>query len=101
MALPKKIVIAGLEIDIELDQDLMKRERLVGCAKYELQKICIDPNIVGNDVFNQTLIHEIIHFILYVMGNNKLRTNEEFVDGFAHLAYQVLKQVGVFNEKIR
>lgn len=41
----------------------------------------------------QTFYHEITHAILYTMGKNKLCDDEGFVDAFAHLLTQVMRQV--------
>jgi predicted SprT family Zn-dependent metalloprotease len=93
MVIPHNITIAGIDIKVELDNKLMMEKGIVGCAVYEQQKIIIDPTIDGLDVLQQTFIHEVVHYILYVMGKQELRRDEEFVDGFAHLAYQIIKQL--------
>lgn len=93
MKIPEKIVIGGIEVDIEYNDELLDRDNCTGVTAYEHQRIYIDPSVPGQDIVNQSFIHEIVHYVLYVMGKHTLRKDEEFVDGFAHLAYQIIKQI--------
>lgn len=93
VVIPKKINLAGVDVEIELYPGLMEEIGAVGCTMYEQQKILIDPTVDGHDILQQTFVHELVHFILYVMGRQDLRTDEVFVDGFAHIIYQALKQL--------
>lgn len=92
MVIPKKITLAGIEVEIVREPGFMQKTGATGMACYEEQKIYIDPEVLGLDILQQTFVHETVHYILYVMGRQELRQNEEFVDGFAHLAYQVIKE---------
>jgi predicted SprT family Zn-dependent metalloprotease len=92
MVIPRKITLAGIEVEIVREPGFMQKAGATGMACYEEQKIYIDPEVPGLDMLKQTFVHEAVHFILYVMGRQELRQNEEFVDGFAHLAYQIIKE---------
>jgi hypothetical protein len=91
MNLPKKIEIAGITVNIILDGKLSEKEGALGVADYESQTITICPD-TGDDIMNQTYVHEIVHYILYIMGRRKLMMDEEFVECFSQLLYQVMKQ---------
>lgn len=90
MELPKQVTIAGIDVEIVLNNNLIKSEKLVGSVDYEEQKIYLDPN-VGDDILLQTYFHELIHYILYVMGKHEMREDEEFTEAFSQLLYQTMK----------
>jgi len=101
MVIPHNIKIGGIDVKVERDPELMRTQHVAGMACYEHQKIIIDPTIEGLDILQQTFIHEVVHFILYVMGKQELRQNEEFVDSFAHLAYQIIKNCELESKEMK
>lgn len=48
------------------------------------------PGITA-DFLLQTFCHELVHYILHQMGEERLYHNERFVDGFGHLLHQFFK----------
>jgi hypothetical protein len=88
--IPTKLTIAGIPITIEIRKAASENERCIGHADYQNQKIILVCDIVEKELFEQTYFHELIHWILYIMGKPELRDDEGFVDLFAHLLYQAV-----------
>jgi hypothetical protein len=84
----------GQTIVVELSDKLIHNDNLVGCAVYRDNKIILQQGTPAVPViksqFEQTFLHELVHFILDAMGKSELRANEEFVDLFAGLLHQAL-----------
>lgn len=88
--IPKAFWLGGLKIDVSLDDTFVKEHKCLGQALYHRQEIIIDPSATPLQTTEQAFLHELIHWIFYVMGEDELRNNERIVDGFAHLLYQAL-----------
>ena len=93
MKIPKVLTIAGIDIEIRTvgKKDKIKLEEAAR-SEYLSQKVFLQ-DFEGGDVKNQALMHEITHWILYIMNRFDLCNDEDFVDHFAHLMYQVHKQI--------
>lgn len=81
------VTIAGLKIKVIL-QKAENASDPIGHADYANQRIILNSGIVTDDMLEQAYLHELTHFILFVMGYPELRDNEKFVDLFAHFLYQ-------------
>jgi hypothetical protein len=90
--IPKRLTLAGLDIDITLDPKLYEIRKILGEAQYPQQNILLDDSgIMSKDTSDQNYFHELVHFILYVMSEDELRCNEKFVETFAYNLHQALK----------
>lgn len=87
MIIPEKVFIAGMEVKVIIVPEFNKNKGYAGYCDYAKQTIYL-----AGDVSQQTkevsLIHEILHYILFVMGEDKLRKSERFVDLLAHFIHQ-------------
>lgn len=92
---PKEINIAGLTITIEMTDDLPSG--CIGKADYQKQKIYINPNFASQCLTEQTFYHELVHWILFVMGEEDLKSNEQFVDLMAHFIYQSIGKNALYS----
>lgn len=88
--IPKSFCLGGLRIEVEIDDSLGENLKMVGQADYQNQKIRLDPSITPLQATEQSYIHELVHWIFFMMNENKLRNNERIVDTFAHFLYQAL-----------
>lgn len=88
MNIPNEVNIAGISIRVEFSTDLP--EGCIGKADYQNQKIVINKDFAGRHLTEQTFYHELVHWILFVMGENELKGNERFVDLFSHFIYQAV-----------
>jgi hypothetical protein len=99
MIIPKSFEIAGLTIEVIENNGSIAKDNFIGKADFSFQKIFMDLSTVPRQTTEQAFIHEIVHTVLYVQGEHKLRVDEKFVDTFAHLLYQVLVSGGMLKEE--
>lgn len=100
MKIPNKIRIGGQDINISI------KDRLDGD---KLGTICLatgELNIAEN-FYNykqcesskiNTFIHEVVHGVLDIMGENKLSSDEKFVSPFASLIVDVIEGIVKVNK---
>jgi hypothetical protein len=86
----------GLTITVNLQPGLYNERKIVGEAQYLRQTVALDPNIQVPTLVEHTFYHEKVHWILFAMGEDELRTNEKFVDMFAFLLHQADTTQGDF-----
>lgn len=91
MKIPRKITLAGIPIDIIDTPGLAKDRKLLAEARYNEQKIIIDMAAAAKNIIEQSLCHEIVHWVLYIMNEDEHRNNERFVDLMGHFVYQALQ----------
>lgn len=85
---PKKFWLAGIEIEVELDPNMYAQTRRLGEAKYPDQKIILDCSMQSIHSMEQTFLHELMHWIFYIMSEPELRNNEKLIDLLAHFIHQ-------------
>lgn len=90
MDIPKSINLAGLQIKTAHSAITIDNKRAAGCADYDKELIVIDKNVFPKNLTNQTYIHEVLHWILFILNYHELNSNEQFVDSVAHLLHQAL-----------
>ena len=88
MRIPDCIWLGGIKITTKYKDDLCANEGLVGKANYRDQSIALDPSVCREQGLEQAYLHELVHWILFMMNNDALRKDEDFVDTFAHFLYQ-------------
>jgi hypothetical protein len=91
LKIPKKIVLAGIPINVRLIEEFAKQNNCLGASDYSNQQIVVDSNHCPKELTEQTFCHEKVHWILHIMGEHELNKNEQFVDLFAHLLYQSME----------
>ena len=89
--IPSKCSLAGIEIATVFDKTLADKMKKVGRSNYTGQQIVIDDSVVDMDMKHQVYYHELVHWILFIMGKDDLNADEEFIDLFGHLLYQAIK----------
>jgi len=88
--IPKSLQLGGLTIEVLFQKHLDKDGMLIGLANYAAQQIRLDPTLAAKQMVEQTYLHELTHWILFMTGERELCNNEKFVDLFAHFLYQAL-----------
>ena len=88
--IPKSFMLGGLKINVQFDTNLSSKKKVIGEAHYAKQMIRLDPSIALVQSVEQASLHELTHWIFYVMNEESLRNNEKIVDLFAHFLYQAL-----------
>jgi len=97
--IPSRITLAGIPIDIVIDDTFAQKHNCAGQSCYQSQTIHLDTKITPRESAEQTLIHEILHWCFYILGEDELRNNERIVDSLAHLLYQAFKTAEYPEEK--
>jgi hypothetical protein len=93
--IPTSFQLAGMTITVEKDDALFKERKILGEALYPQQKIVLDSDLLHPESQEQNFLHELVHWLLYVMNEDDLRNNEKFVDLFSFLLHQALTtQIG-------
>ena len=101
MKIPKSFKLAGQTIRVQFESKIRGSKRdngseveVIGLAEYDANRIRLQKTaggkIMPQDKIEQAFMHELIHHLLSVMGENKLSGNEKFVDTFASLLHQAL-----------
>ena len=91
MNIPKSFKLAGTTISVIQDSQLYATRKIVGEAVYSKQTILLDTGHCSQEQIEQNFLHELIHWVFYIMGEDDLRNNERVVDLLAHFLHQVVK----------
>tara|TARA_R100001163_G_scaffold22363_1_gene18936 strand:+ start:1482 stop:1793 length:312 start_codon:yes stop_codon:yes gene_type:complete len=99
MKLPKNkyILIMGFKFDLIFTDQMSKKE--LGRCDFTNQKIFVSTK-QGNDSIRDTLLHEIIHGVAYLMGLDDEDTEEAFVGRIATGLRLVIKDNAWLNSFI-
>lgn len=90
---PIRFKLMGYTIEVEIKELLSENHDAVGASLFRRNKIEIqDTDMLDRPKCKaeKTFIHEVLHWVLYVMGEDELKDNERFVDIMAGLLHQVL-----------
>jgi len=87
MIIPNTIKLAGRTIKIKFKPELKDWGR----ADIEKQEILLVD--MKNESTNVHFLHELVHWLLYVAGEDDLTDNEKLVSQLSELLYQVLPQI--------
>ena len=90
MRIPVKITLAGIDIEVVLDPLAVSEANFIGKADYVKQRIIIDNTRAMKQTTEQSFCHELVHWILHIMGEYALQQNEKFVEIFSQLLYQAI-----------
>ena len=99
MRIPNRFKIFGQTISVIWDKELTNEDDARGQAVYRYNEIRMQPSTEGKPLsdgqIEQAFLHEVFHFIFfllgdYVVGDVKLRKDEQLVDSLAHAFHQVL-----------
>jgi len=89
--LPKKVKISGIDYHVEIAEQRNTHEGNVLQGEIVYGDATIYINEQQNEQMKEaTLLHEIVHGILYHMGS-ELNDNEKFVEGFSSGLHQVFR----------
>jgi hypothetical protein len=92
--IPASFELGALEVKTIRDDNFVKDKGMVAESRYNEQEISIDMLHARKEFTEQAFLHEVTHWILFMMNEDGLRNNERFVDLFAHFLYQFHKTAG-------
>jgi len=91
MQIPKRFKLMGIPVRVIPDTTLSKQKGVLGEARYSEQAILLDTEASSKESTEQAFLHELVHWIFFLLGEDDLRNNERLVDTIAHLFYQYLE----------
>jgi predicted SprT family Zn-dependent metalloprotease len=91
MRIPKRFQLFGHTIEVNWYDNLLIRTNNVGEAHYNFNEIKLDYMHERPESYKeQVFLHEVLHLILNLLGEEELRQNEKLVDTFASLLHQAI-----------
>ena len=94
MKIPKRFKLMGRTIKVKYEKKIRFRKDWAGSAIYREHKITIQSSSkefpLSRDDIEQSFLHELTHWILYMGQKDKLNSDEDFVDLFASLLHQAI-----------
>ena len=85
-----QVEILGVNYEIKELDIIDENPNVLGQIVYQKQEIQIKKSLL-KDMKNSTIIHEIVHGILFHSGKQELNEKEDLVESFSSSIYQVLK----------
>lgn len=94
MRIPTSFYLYGQKIRVEWVDTLINEEDSVGMSLYRKNVIQLQKNNHGIErpqtQIETTFLHELVHYVFYMLGKEDLRKDEGLVDGAARLLHQAL-----------
>lgn len=95
MKLPKKIQVAGTDIDVLIVDDIeggLMGESLLYSSTIKIARKAKGYPQSDSTMLN-TFVHECVHMILDSMGDTELSGNEKFVNTFAGFTTEIIRSI--------
>ena len=86
----EKVIIMGIPYPIEEKEIIGDNTDGMGVVLYHNQVIQLKKDL-GKETKEQTLMHEIVHGLLYAIGEIELNSNERFVQSLSSGLYMLIK----------
>lgn len=85
-----QVEILGVNYEIKELDIIDENPNVLGQIVYQKQEIQIKKSLL-KDMKNSTIIHEIVHGILFHSGKQELNEKEDLVESISSSIYQVIK----------
>ena len=85
-----QVEILGVNYEIKELDIVDENPNVLGQIIYQKQEIQIKKSLL-KDMKNSTIIHEIVHGILFHSGKQELNEKEDLVESISSSIYQVIK----------
>lgn len=85
-----QVEILGVNYEIKELDIVDENPNVLGQIVYQKQEIQIKKSLL-KDMKNSTIIHEIVHGILFHSGKQELNEKEDLIESLSSSIYQVLK----------
>jgi len=93
--IPEKFKLNGNVIKVVIDDSYCSDDGCYGEADFSQMAITICEKFRGKklpkNIREQTYYHELVHMILDSLGKNRLKYDEDFVEGFAQRLHEYEK----------
>lgn len=85
-----QVEILGVDYEIKELDIIDENPDVLGQITYQKQLIEIKKTL-PRDMKNTTILHEILHGILFHSGKQELNKNEDLIESLSNSIYQILK----------
>ena len=96
MRLPKRFKIAGHDFKIIYNKNI-EIEGTLGVCKFLENEIHIRTEYEGKEISEdqlfQTICHECLHAVMFVLNKHELNSDEDFIDSTSQLLWQIIKTI--------
>lgn len=96
MVIKSEYKIFGQTIKIAFSRTLIKRQQAFGIWEYNKNRIVLQQSTreypLTKEQINSTLVHEMTHCFLDLMGEQELSGNEKLVHTLGNLIHQFIEQ---------
>ncbi len=93
--IPKQYELFGKTYKIVFNKTLIQDNDNCGECHYRTCRVMLQPPTAGLDIPTEKIeavfFHELVHSILFELGENDLNANEKLVDGIGKLLHQFTK----------
>ena len=97
MFIPSEIVLFNQTIKIKYSRTLMYKHNMFASWEYAKNEIILQQSTrkcpLTPEQIEQSLIHELVHAALDLMGHDKLSSDEVFVCSMSNLIHQFIGQI--------
>ena len=90
LKIPKRFKLLGETITVRYCNDMLLNGSY-GMASYKNNEIVLQDTNTPVEKREHTFYHELTHHILSTMGEDKICSNEKFVDVFSGLLHQAIQ----------
>ena len=95
MKIPDTLKIIGRDIKVVWDDTLVYQVDDTGQAQFRFDEIRLQKSNAGisrtPQSINITLLHEILHWVFFLMHEDKLNEDEPMIHRLSEVLYQVIK----------
>lgn len=88
--IPKEFMLFGTKISVKYDNGLYYNNDATGESRYPVNEIVLQSTNDDYKADDSTFYHELVHWVLHMMGEEELDSNEKFVDIFGRLLHQFI-----------
>lgn len=89
MKIPNRIKFMGQVWRVVYEDDLVTRTGCIGESRYNTLEIALQSGMLQSTT-EQTFMHELLHIIMFKMGETENRQDEKFIDVTASMIYAIL-----------
>lgn len=97
MIIPEEIKLFNQTIKVIFKRDLIDKQQCFGMWDYRKNTIYLQQSTrkykLTSEQINSTLVHELIHVCLDLLGEHKLSENEVFVSSLSNLIHQFIEEI--------
>ena len=93
-AIPSSLYLFGQKITVEWVDTLIENDSATGLSIYRKNVIQLQKNNAGvvrpQQQIELTFLHELLHFVFFMLGKDDLRSDEEFIITVSGLLHQAM-----------